>query len=387
MRGKFTLDGRKNCMTKKGYPLVIYLTSKNEKPKPIKTGYYSFKEHWNKDSQLPTKKHPNYSSLINYLSQKKVELSKLLEDSKLKSIPLSKAESILLGNNTDIFFEKCKENLRKDDIKLTALKSFNKYYDRYTYSQITSEVAKEYMKTITSVLVNGKPRKPSGIHTYMRSLTTLWNETSDSKNPFSKVRPTLVKTAQKRLTKEDLTRLFFTRTYCYNKFDGRSSVESLNEYRYYYMLLFYLGGIDMIDLANLRYDTHVKGDRIIFNRFKGGTNALINNKILPEAKEILQRFDSKPYLVPIHERVNYKGFLRRFNDGLKERTLDLQLTNHPLSKSARYSFINRARLLEIDERVTKEIVGHIESDTHSIYTDVYPEHVRDEAHRKIISLL
>ena len=43
------------------------------------------------------------------------------------------------------------------------------------------------------------------------------------------------------------------------------------EYHYhnYFLLCFYLGGLDFIDIANLKYSEHVKKDRLIFKRFKG----------------------------------------------------------------------------------------------------------------------
>ena len=66
--------------------------------------------------------------------------------------------------------------------------------------------------------------------------------------------------------------------------------------------------------------------------------------------------------------------------------MDLQLSKKPLSKSARATFIDRAQQLLIDERITMEIVGHTQQSVHSIYTDEFPLHVRDEAHLKIIEV-
>ena len=47
MKDKIRLDGRKNSLTKEGYPIFIYLTNKMDAKKEliIKTGYYAFKEH------------------------------------------------------------------------------------------------------------------------------------------------------------------------------------------------------------------------------------------------------------------------------------------------------------------------------------------------------
>src|SRR5690606_917768 len=136
----------------------------------------------------------------------------------------------------------------------------------------------------------------------------------------------------------------------------------------------------------LRYDKHVINGRIQFYRNKGGTNAFVNNIIPEQALEILKNFNCYPYLVPIYQSSNLDTFRNNMNKRLAEMVADLQLTQRPLSKSARYTFINRARQLMVDERITMEIVGHEQQTVHSIYTDNFPLHIRDAAHLKIIEL-
>jgi hypothetical protein len=150
--------------------------------------------------------------------------------------------------------------------------------------------------------------------------------------------------------------------------------------------MFYLGGIDFIDLAHLRYDKHIINGRVQFKRFKGGTDASVNNKMFDCVFEILSKFECYPYLVPIYKRADYKSYLRKVNGYFKSRTIDLSLERIPKTKSARYSFINRAQQLLIDERITMEIVGHSKKSVHSIYTNEFPLSVRDQAHEKIINL-
>ena len=152
------------------------------------------------------------------------------------------------------------------------------------------------------------------------------------------------------------------------------------------MLMFYLGGIDAVDLAQLRYDHHVANGRIKFTRAKGGTNAFINNKLFDPALRILDRFSCYPYLVPIYKYSSQNDFISNMNDRFYSRLLDLNLTRRPLTKSARYSFINRAQQLLIDERITAEIVGHKRKTTTSIYSNSFPLEVRDQAHAKIIDV-
>mgnify|MGYP000021997802 CR=1 FL=1 len=150
------------------------------------------------------------------------------------------------------------------------------------------------------------------------------------------------------------------------------------------MLCFYLGGIDLIDLSKMRYDKHIHNGRVQFYRSKGGTNAYIDNKIFPEAFKIMDMYDCKPYVIPLFKTMNYGGFLGNISRLFDRIKTDLKLTMKPYSKSPRYTFINRGQELLIDERITKNLVGHSDRNTHSIYKNPFPLHIRDKAHERII---
>jgi integrase len=264
----------------------------------------------------------------------------------------------------------------------TVLNSFNAAFPGVAIEAITKSDANAYMSALL------KTNKPNGVHTYMRTLNAIFNKVKPLHlpNPFEGVRPKKEQTKSKHLNDAQLKKLFFTRTLL-NKHDYKSSIDSINAYRYYFMLMFYLGGIDAIDLANLRYDEHVNDGRVQFYRFKGGTSVYINNKIFPEAEALLKRFGCYPYLVPIHKYKSQNDFVSNMNDRLNDYIKDLRLGVRVLTKGARYSFINRAQQMLIDERITMELVGHAQQSTHSIYTNEFPLSVRDAAHEKIISLL
>jgi len=247
-----------------------------------------------------------------------------------------------------------------------------------TIADITPKLAHSYMDALL------KYNTPNGVHTYMRTLNAIYNKLSEDKNPFKGVRPKKVKTENKALNVDDVKKLATTRT-LRHKFDGQNTNESINHFRYYWLLMFYLGGIDMVDLAQLRYDRHVVNGRVQFNRNKGGTSVRVNNKIFKLAADLLKLFDCRPYLVPIYKYKNHNDFVSYFNEKFCERVTDMELSKRPLSKSARYTFITRAQQLLIDERITIELVGHAQQSTHSIYTDEFPLDVRDAAHEKIIT--
>ncbi len=382
MRGKIVIDGGKKALTKKGYPIRISLTQEGKR-KFIQTKYHTFKEHWDKDNALPLKNHPDYYNLLDYLQIKKLELRKVIAESKIRYMHLEEAVKILNNKSTGIFYDDAFILIK--DLKRpykVPLNSFNKYYPNYPYEAITKQTATDYMNTLIKTPVNGKPRSMNGVLSYMDSLTAIWNKLGKKNNPFSGVKPRAVPTKSKTLTEADLISM---RDNMHLLKDKHLSIGSQVKYIKYLMLCFYLGGIDLVDLKNMRYDKHVVNGRIEFVRAKGGTNVQVNNIIPEQAKELLKDFDCKPYLVPLFKLNNYDGFIPNISRDLHKIQSILGLSKKPYSKSPRYTFINRAQNMLIDERCTKAIVGHSQKTTHSIYKDEFPQHIKDEAHLKIIS--
>lgn len=365
--------------TKSGFPVYVMLVDGRKRVK--KCVCHSFVLDWNDNLQLPYKHHEAYHEILprlleyharalkinygNYVFEDAAEF--LLPDSNVKSDLFKEAALQFCGPN------------KTGEVYKTVLNSFNNYFRDVMIAEITPKMANEYMKHLLNI------NKPNGVHAYLTKLTALFTKISDDPNPFKGIRPRKVKTPQKQLTETDLIKLTTTRTIVARN-DFKNTPDTVNRYRNYWLLMFYLGGIDFVDLANMRYDKHVVNGRIQFYRNKGGTNAFVNNLIPPAATEILKLFSCFPYLVPIYKTTNADDFRNNMNKRFNETVLDLGLTQRPLTKSARYTFINRARQLMVDERITMEIVGHQQQTVHSIYTDNYPLHIRDAAHLKIISI-
>lgn len=365
---------------KYGFPVYKILRAKGV-TNLKKTIFRSLPEHWNFKTQLVTPQHPDYDTIIADLLNIKSVISAI----NLGLYTYEDAKSKLFGNEKQqslVFYTAALRSLSGNttgDLYKTILNSFNLVYPNIAISEITTTTAKTYMAGIL------KHQKPNGVHAYMRSLDAMYKRVCDNDSPFKGVRPKLEDTPDKDLSFTDLQKLFFTRSIKYN-YDHKNTIAQINYPRYYYMLMFYLGGIDMVDLAQLRYDKHVVNGRIQFRRAKGGTTAVVNNKIFDVALDLLKYFDCYPYLVPIYKRDNYKSYVNSVNKALSFRTKDLLLSRKPLTKSARYTFINRAQDLLVDERITAQLVGHKRKTTTSIYTRNFPISVQDLAHEKIINL-
>jgi integrase len=372
---KFQVSEKQNA---NGFPVYKVLRASG-KTALKKTMFRCLPQHWNYKTNLITTEHPNYDLLIADLLNVKSAMASVnlglysYEDAKEKLFGAQKKQSTQFYKAAWVLVD----DTSNGSLYGTVLNSFNTACPGVGISEITKSHAENYLKAILN------HQTANGAHTYMRTLQSLFTKISDLENPFRGVRPKLVDTPSKDLSTEDLRRIFTTRTFKH-KFDGRNTNETINYYRYYYMLMFYLGGIDAVDLAQLRYDKHVINGRVQFTRAKGGTSVMVNNKICTEALELLKHFSCYPYLVPLYKYKRHKDFVSNMNERLTATLKDLHLSRKPLSKSARYSFINMAQDLLIDERITAQLVGHKRKSTTSIYTRNFPISVQDEAHLKII---
>jgi len=102
----------------------------------------------------------------------------------------------------------------------------------------------------------------------------------------------------------------------FRKFLGYPAPPHLQRYRDYFLLMFYLIGINSKDLLLVRKES-VVGDRLEYIREK--THKKYSIKIEPEAKELLKKYEGRGYLLEAMDRCkHYKSFAREINDGLKE---------------------------------------------------------------------
>ena len=373
------LDERTKSKTKNGFPIIvsIYKDSKNRKEKGIK--YYSFLKDWDKKRNNVKPSHPDYTFLFEYIEAFKAQTRLIENEARKKFLSIEQIIRRLFNESSGSFYKdglKLHRDERQGGVNVSALNKFQKYFPDYSYNEITPFIVKKFMEICLST------QKNNGVHAYLRALTTAWNKLSDQENPFSGIRPKLESTPSKACSAADIYAIY-NADFKPNK---RSNKGGAYHFRNYFMLQILLGGIDSCDLANLSEDNFING-RVEFIRGKGGTNEFVNNKVFPEAAEILALYDYKPYAVPIFQYKRYKDYTDNFATRFPEHCKALNLSRRPLLKTPRYTFINMGKQLQIPENITMEIVGHKRRDVHAIYQEKFPEHVRDAAHQKIIHAL
>ena len=159
-----------------------------------------------------------------------------------------------------------------------------------------------------------------------------------------------------------------------------------------FMLMFYLRGINMIDLAGL---TKIDNGRVEFRRAK--TGRLYSIKIEPEAEAIINKYRGKNFLLNINERYsNYKNYLHRMNRNLKEFGYTRVGKRGKKDKEGAFPFLSTyytrhtwatlASELDIPKETIAAALGHGGNTVTDIYIDFDQKKV-DEANRKIIAYL
>ena len=229
---------------------------------------------------------------------------------------------------------------------------------------------------------------PATVHLYLRTLRSIYNKAVlryklfDEK-PFAGVFSGLtVKSyaSRKKHIDADAIRLLETATVA----------SSQQKYVDMWLLGFYFGGCDLIDLYYMKKNNVIK-ERVFFERSKTNTGQPIDLKIHPKAAAILKKYECPgEWLFPWDKKKDiYESFRSRYAKVLKmvqqDCGIEVMPTGGNLSvKVARHSFATIGKRLGIEEDILRELMGHERNDVDNYYKDRYPMKVRDEALWKII---
>ena len=185
-------------------------------------------------------------------------------------------------------------------------------------------------------------------------------------------------TAKRSLTAEQLRALFNCPT-----------DEHVTKYLDMFKLMFFLIGINSIDVCNLK---KVRDGRVEYHRSK--TNRLYSIKVEPEAMEIIKKYPGKGQLLDIMDRYeNHKDYVKRMNWNLKHigevevgkqgKKMYKPLFPFITSYWARHSWATIAAELEIPKETIAAALGHGGNTVTDIYIDFDRKKV-DEANRRVI---
>lgn len=367
----------------------------------ISTGIYVKPDQWDA-KKLVVINHPNEKRLNLHLSKFVIRIDNILIEMEEKGLSAGMTGqnikeyvmSLISADDTtddkglfipylETFIEK-KDKQRTKDIYIQTLKrikEFSPKYNELTFDDIDKEWLDKFNRFLskTSPSVNAR-----NIH--FRNIRAVFNRAIEDEittlYPFRKFKIKNEATVKRALTLQQLRDFFNCETWYTYK-----------EYQDIFKLIFYLCGINLIDLFNLT-DKNVINGRIEYKRSKTGKRYSV--KIEPEAAEIINRYKGKSYLINIHDRYkSHKDYMQHLNKGLSkigpitDKSRNGVPVMQPICKElstywARHSWATIAAELDIPKETIAAGLGHnIGSPITSIYIDFNIKKV-DEASRKII---
>lgn len=373
------------------YSIVLILKNKNVIR--VSTPYKSVPENW-QDGQY-NKKEINYQRKNNHLKdiiQKAERLiievsenNRVVSDAylrdKLKEIVKGKMPIDKVFVDYIDEFAKTKLNARTVDIYIQTKNKIQKFDSDCKFEDIDRAWLTKFERWMID---SGMKTNACAVH--MRNIRAVFNYCIDEEYttlyPFRKFKIKKEETRKRSLTVEQLRTL---RDYTCEEYQIR--------YRDIFMLMFYMIGINAIDLFHAK-DSDVVDGRLEYKRSK--TGKLYSVLIQPEAQAIIDKYKGKNYLLNVlDDYKNYKDFLHRMGDALKDigpmerKGLGGKKIRQPLFKDissywARHTWATIAASLDIPKEVISAGLGHeIGSSITSIYIDFNMKKV-DDANRAVI---
>ncbi|MCG9792516.1 tyrosine-type recombinase/integrase [Flavobacterium algicola] len=391
--------------TGQGFPLAVSISHQGKRKR--KNIAFCQSKHFLVDGKTISEKHPDYDTLAPILMNLKIKARKLILKSmtdidkvyqELFAVDFSQIGFIEYADGLIAEMEKMAAEMAKYDLKgsnkiignikcyKNVIAQFGNFAQNTSLQNLDFETLQRFKNYNLSV-GNSK----STIHLYLRTLRTIYNKgimihrLVDEKpfaTVFSGLKVRAYDSRKKYLEREAITELETTTLF---------KATAKQKYLDLFLLQFYFGGCDLIDIYYLK-ERQLRKGRVIFERTKTNTGTRIDLKLHPKAAEIINKYKtSSEWLFPWGKEKNeYEIFRRTYQRALIyiQEKLNLEVQpdgGHIAVKVARHSFANRAKVLMIESDITRELMGHERDDVDNYYKDKYPEKVRDMALFEIIS--
>lgn len=389
-----------------GYPLTFIVQHQGVKRK-FKIGH-SFPEHFLDSEGLITSEHPDYDELLPVIMDYKLKARKILAKNPTNVNVVYKElfeKSYSAGTFKDFTESLIKEmsssadkfELQKDFTSANKIRGNVKVYQG-ALNQLEQYRPDVMLTDIDYDLLNGfkewkllKGNSKSTVSLYLRSLSSIYNKAvkifglNNEVKPFDGVYTGLsVKSSQ--------TRKKYVSHNMVKQLEGfKHDYESMYRWSDLWLLQFYFGGADLIDVYYLKNE-QIKNGRVYLQRSKGNGGALIDIAVHPKAQAILEKHGaaSGEYVFPWRKDTEgYKTFRRNLKRNLekiqKRAGIELEGLGGKLGvKMVRHTFRNIAKSKGIEEDIIREIMGHEKNEVVNYYQDRFTEKMRDEALFKII---
>ena len=339
---------------------------------------------WNNDKKLIVK-HPRKAFLNSYLNEMTVKVEEsLMNEQKKQGSALSKIQVKELmsslfcnckeqeGNVVGLFKKMVNDKTKRkrtQEIYAVTLRKIEKFLGKDANSLTFEDINLKWLKKFDEWLTTDCPHlNARAIH--FRNLRAVFNKAIEddltTNYPFRKFKIGKEPTRKRSLPVEQIRSLRTMEVEPYQQ-----------KYVDTFFLMFYLMGINAIDLLSATPDQIVNG-RLEYKRAKTGT--LYSIKLEPEALEIIKKYKGKQHLLCFCDKIkNYRFFMNKMNNCMKK------LIPGCTSYYARHSVASIAAELDVPLDTIARMLGHMDSTRRVtlIYVDFNQNKV-DEANRKVI---
>lgn len=361
------------------------------------TGIKLHPEEWDAEV-LRVVKHPQAAYLNTYIQRKRndweVALLKLTETGEAKkAASVTELKRMILrvvepehynqGTFASRFLAFAKSRATQGN-RDTYIRTYNKLkaFDPVLEDRNFEDIDRHYLMKFDSYMGNNAVNSRA---LHFRNIRAVFNDAladeAISCYPFRRFKIKTERTPKRALTVEQLRQLM-----TYDCEDWQIM------YRDMFVLMFFLCGINAVDLFNASPDSIVNG-RLEYRRAK--THKLYSIKVETEARDIIDRYRGKRHLLNIMDsRKNYLDYLRRMDSALKKigpyevRGQGGKIHRTPLFPNlsqywCRHTWATIAASLDIPKETIAAALGHGGRSVTDIYID-FDRRKIDQANRRVI---
>ena len=379
-------------------PLKIVITHKT-KSALLPLGISVLPSQWDRGTQKIIG-HPNKAALNNFLTNRKAIVDNALLQYTMNGELSGKTATQIKYMLQTVLSPKEEEEETEKHLFLPRLRKFRANKKRLTKEVYTAterkivaylgedaeklqfeDITKDWLQNFFAWMGQTAP-SVNARNIHLRNIRAVFNDALDDEYvtcyPFRKFKIKAVATAKRSLPVEQLREFF-----------AFPVEESMQKYLDMFKLIFFLIGINVVDLCYLK---EIVDGRIEYHRSK--TGRLYSIKVEPEAQAIIDRYRGKGQLLDIMDSyTDYLHYSHRLTWNLQrvgEVTIGKRgkkefkpLHPHISSYWARHSWATIAASLDIPKETIAAALGHGGNTVTDIYIDFDRRKV-DEANRRVI---
>lgn len=350
----------------------------------LSTNQYIHPEFFDNKSGTIKPNHPNYDYLNPQIRSKILQCERVLIKTygDRRDYTAQDIKRVLrakeLGDGVIKYMERLIESMKKSgnngnaDVYSLVKNKLNEYIGEIPFEAINYE----FLKGFESHMME-EGLSHNTISMYLRTLRAVFNRAIDSDvvsqdiYPFRKYKIKPSKPNKRNLPAGVISQI------------ANCKLRKKTEFaRDFFMLSFYLIGMNVIDLYNLKQNNYF-GGRIDYTRQKTGED--ISVKVRPEAEKLIEKYRSdKDYLLKFHyQYFNHKNLTKYVNKALKDMAGELSISRPVSTYYARHSWATIAISLGYSRDIIGKALGHSDRSVTAGYIDYDPA-IIDNVNKAVI---